>query len=256
MFNRLIVLTLSAAVLSACVTTTESSLTRKKSPEKAVENYTKLGLGYLQKERFDVAKQRLDRALEIDPDSAQANDAMGIYYLTQGEVELAEEYYQKAIDSDSDYLEARHHYAQLLMQQKRYDDACDELEDVVEDVDYQQRGRALQDLGKCYYSKGENDKAIAIYKKALRGRNFNASVLLNLSTVLFEQKSYKESWNYFLRLDDLVERKQTQHTAYSLWLGIKLANIQGDAKRSGRYARELTQKHKDSVEYQLYKKSF
>lgn len=256
MFNRLIVLALCSVFLSACVTTTESNLTRKKSPEKAVENYTKLGLGYIKNERYDVAKQRLDRALAIDPDNAPANDAMAIYYLTQGEIEIAEEYYQKAIDSDSDFLEARHHYAQLLMEQNRLEEACEQLEEVVADVDYQQRASAQQELGKCYYQKGDHQKAITVYKKALRGRSFSGPILLNLSTVLLEQKSYAEAWNYFLRFDNLVERKQTQHTAYSLWLGIKLANIQGDAKRSGRYARELTQKHKDSVEYQLYKKSF
>lgn len=256
MLNKLLLLIITSLLLSACVTVSDSALERKKSPEKAVENYTKLGLGYLQNKRYGRAKQRLDRALEIDPDSAQANEAMGLYYLTQGEAELAEEYYLTAIDLDSDYIPAKHRYGQLLMQQNKLEEACDYLAEVVEDVDYQQRAKAQQELGKCYYQKGDIEEAVATYKKSLRGRKYNASILLNLATVLFEQKKFSDAWQYYLRFDQLVAKKQSQHNSYSLWLGFKLANIAGDAKRSAQFVSQLTSQFPDSVEYKLYKKSF
>ena len=81
MANRLtspIALILITLLISGCVTTVESRLTRKANPDKAVENYTQLGLGYIQQGRYDRARARLNRALEINPEYPGANNAMAI----------------------------------------------------------------------------------------------------------------------------------------------------------------------------------
>ena len=99
----LIALLCSSFLLSACVTTVESRLTRKADPEKAVDNYTQLGLGYIQQGRFDRARARINRALEINPKYAPANNAMALLLQSEREPELAEEYFLKSIDLDSDF---------------------------------------------------------------------------------------------------------------------------------------------------------
>ncbi|NRA24831.1 MAG: hypothetical protein HRU08_10240 [Oleispira sp.] len=75
---QLVILLCCSLFLSACMTTIESRLTRKKDPEKAVENYTQLGLGYIQQGRFARARARLNRALEINQDYAPANNSMSL----------------------------------------------------------------------------------------------------------------------------------------------------------------------------------
>ena len=95
--TKCILVLLPVFVLSACVTTETGRFTKKASPEKAVENYTQLGLGYLNKGRPDWARDRLKKALDINPNDPEANDAMGLVWQAEGELDLSEEFFKKAI---------------------------------------------------------------------------------------------------------------------------------------------------------------
>lgn len=241
--------------LSACVTIVEGPFNKKASPQKAVENYTQLGLGYLQQGRTDWARQRLNRALQINEDDAPANDAMGLVWQAEGELDLAEESFKKALSSDSDFTLARHHLGRLYAQMKRYRPARNYLEEAVEDRYYDNRAAAYNDLALNEYRSGDTPAAMAGYRQALRLMPYNVDALVNLSTLLFEQQNYSESRKYFDRFDRLVEREQTRHTAHSLWLGIKLANLKPDTQRAIKFAKALKQNFSESEEYRLYRES-
>jgi len=244
-----------ALTLASCVTVTESRFTKKASPEKAVENYTQLGLGYLQKGRPDLARQRLQKALKIDESYAPANDAMGLVWQSEGEDDLAEEYFRKALSQDADYSLARHQLGRLFSQNKRYDDAETELRAAVGDRYYDNRAAASNDLAMNYYRQTKNAQAIDAYLQTLRIAPYNGEALVNVSTLLFEAQRYEEAAKYFERFDRLVQREQGQHTAHSLWLGIKLATITQNTRRAIDLASELKRRFPESTEYRLYQDS-
>ena len=73
----------------------------------------------MQRGRPDLARQRLQKALDIEEDYAPANDAMGLLWQTEGEFDLAEEYFRKAIRNDGFlYPRARHNLGRLFSQTK------------------------------------------------------------------------------------------------------------------------------------------
>jgi len=252
---KIVILLCSSLFLSACVTTIESRLTRKKDPEKAVDNYTQLGLGYIQQGRFDRARARLNRALEIDEDYAPANNAMALLLQSEHEPELAEEFFLKSIDLDNEFSQGQYNYGMFLMQHKRYDTACEHLKNAARDVEYQQRGKAYQNLGLCYYRNGQVDLAISTYKRMLKVQRFNGAVLVNLSTLLFEKRRYDEAQQYYNRFTRIVERNKIEHSANSLWLGIKLGRLNQDEKIVQDLALELKANFPQSAELQLYSKT-
>lgn len=252
---RTVLLLAAASLLTSCVTVTESRLTKKASPEKAVENYTQLGLAYLQKGRPDLARQRLQKALEINEDHAPANDAMALLWQSEGEFDLAEEYFRKAIRNDGSFTRARHNLGRLYSQTNEFRKAETELKRASGDRYYNNRVAAFNDLAMNYYRQGKVEPAIAAYADALRIAPYNAEALVNGSTLLFEAQRYEESMKYFDRFDRLVQREQTAHTAHSLWLGIKLLTIRQETKRTVAYATELKRNFPQSVEYRLYQES-
>lgn len=252
---QLVALLCSSLLLSACVTTVESRLTRKADPQKAVDNYTQLGLGYIQQGRYDRARARLNRALEIDADYAPANNAMALLLQSEREPELAEEYFLKSIDLDSGFSQGQYHYGMFLMREERYEKACLHLNNAAQDVEYQQRGKAYQQLGLCYYRDGKIDLAISTYERMLKVQRFNAPVLVNLSTLLYEKGRYDDAQQYYNRFTRLVERKKSQHSANSLWLGVRLARVNQNKAQEKKLAEELKAKFSDSEEYKRYKAS-
>jgi len=259
MFNmkslQLVILLCGSLFLSACVTTIESRLTRKADPVKAVDNYTQLGLGYIGQGRFDRARARLNRALEIDPDYAPANNAMALLLQSEREPELAEKYFLKSIDLDDEFSQGQYNYGMFLMQHKRYSEACQYLKNAARDVEYQQRGKASQNLGLCYYRDGKVDLAISTYERMLKGNRFNSPVLVNLATLLLEARRYDEAQHYYDRFTQIVERKQNQQSANSLWLGIKLGRINQNANAVKELSAQLKNDFSQSAEYELYRKT-
>ncbi len=252
---RLLIVSLAILSLQACVTVEESRFSKKASPEKAVENYTQLGLGYLQKGRPDWARDRLQRALEIDPNDPQANDAMGLVWQTEGELDLAEDSFKKALREDPKFTLARHHLGRLYARMKRYKEARDLLSEVANDRYYNNRVGAYNDMALNFFRMGNSQGAIEAYTQSLRLAPYNVDALVNISTLLFEAQRYDESLKYFDRFDRLVERDQTEHTAHSLWLGIKLLTIHQQTSRGVALAAQLKQRYPDSEEYRMYQES-
>jgi type IV pilus assembly protein PilF len=252
---QLVILLCGSLFLSACVTTIDSRLTRKADPVKAVENYTQLGLGYIQQGKFDTARARLNRALEINSDYAPANNAMALLLQSEQEPEAAEEYFKKSINLDDDFSQGQFNYGMFLMQHQRYGEACKHLDNAARDVEYKQRGKASQNLGLCYYREGKIELAISTYERTLKSQRFNAPILVNLSTLLFEVKRYDDSTAYYGRFLRMVERDQSKHSSNSLWLGIKLAQHFENQDQVKQLASKLKQDFPKSKEYQLYKAS-
>ncbi|WP_221799848.1 tetratricopeptide repeat protein [Oceanobacter mangrovi] len=243
------------SVLASCVTVTEGGLQKNKDPQKAVENYTQLGYGYLQKDRPDMARNRLQKALAIDSDYAPANDAMGLVWQIEGEYDLAEEFLKKAVALDSSFTAAKHHLGRLYTQLKQYQQAEDWLNKAAGDRYYERRANAYSDLAMNFYLQGQPIKAIDSYKEALRLSPYNADALLNISTLLFEAQRYDDANKYFTRLDRMVQKGTTRHTANSAWLGIKLATIFQDTAQAVRLASILKDDYPNSTEYRLYQES-
>ncbi len=252
---KLIITSLLALTLVACVTVTESSITKKKSPEKAVENYTELGMQYLERNRPDLARQRIEKALSIDDKYAPANDVMGLIWQTEGEFDLAEEFFKKAMSQDKKYTRARHHLGNLYLQLKQYERAEKELLRAANDRYYEDRSLAYNDLAIMYFRQDKIEQAIEYYKETLRLSPYNAQALVNVSTLYFEQQNYEESKRFFNRLDRLVERGQMTHTSHSLWLGIQLATINADTERAIALASDLKRNYPESSQYKLYQES-
>lgn len=243
------------ALIGGCVTTVESRLTRKANPDKAVENYTQLGMGYMQQGRYDRARTRLNRALELNSDYAPAHSAMGLLLQLEGEAELAKESFETSLDLDSEYSQGHYSYGLFLMQNKDFEPACDHLKQAAQDIEFQQRGKAYTSLGLCYFRQGDSKKAIETFKRTLKVQRYNAEALVNLTALLFEETRFKEAQTYYDRFTRLVERKQSKHTSHSLWLGIKLAEVNGNSKQVVALASELVKTFPGSEEYKLYKES-
>lgn len=248
-----LILLWTVLLLSACVTTTDSRFSKKASPEKAVDSYVALGVSYLRRGDHAMARKKIERALEIDPESAPAHNAMALFWQDRGEAELANKEYLLALDYDEDYSPANYHYGRFLMVIGKTK-SCEYLSKAARDIDYEGRKPAFEDLGLCYYSLRDLDKAIASYEKAwqLQGGSLVAS--MNLTAIYIDQKRFDLAQRWFKRFESALQRSTEKHTSLSLWLGIQIAKASRDKNAEANYAFKLKKSFPQSVEYKRYLK--
>ncbi len=166
----------------------------------------KIGLARIQisEGNYESAERLIDSALQIDPDNANAWRFKGEARWQQGELDLALQSLDKAIDIEPDHLQARISRAAVLLDLSRPQDALDELEPVLNQVDHD---------AQAIYLKAQALRALGREKEAQQ-------VLLDASSIL---KALTESfvWNHppSLLLLGLIETNQQEYEGASEHLG-------------------------------------
>lgn len=241
-------------MLQGCVTQTDSSLRGKADASRAEAAYVQLGLAYIAEGNLTEARDNLRRALEINSSSAPAMSAEGLIFQMQGEPERAEERYRQALNADSDYTRGRTYYGAFLYAQGRFEDAYQQFREASQDVDFPDRAQVFYNMALCAARLDRDEEAIAAYQQALNIQGDSFEVLSEMSRLLVYTGRYEEAARYYTRLERLVAASpRVQHTARSLYTGLRLARRQGDRNREASLALLLRNLYPESSEYQQYK---
>ena len=250
-----VALVLAAAVgLSAC-SSQSTQVTGGRTSQEALESYTSLGLQYLRAGDTSTAKGPLLRALEIDSDYAPAFNGLALVFQSENEPELAEQYFRKAVDADSQSAMIRNNFGAFLFGEERYQEACHQLSRATEDPFYQQRAQAFENLGRCYRRLERLDAAEHAFNRALTLSRQRPVALIELADIQLIKNQPVQAAILFERFRELVEEKRVDHFALSLWVGVRVARYEGRAGQAATYALLLKNMYTESEEYRLYEES-
>lgn len=232
-----------------CVTETTGP-ERKANPEKSLQAHVDLGLGYLSRGDLTRAKEKLDRAMEIDGNSAIVHNAFGILYQVDGDSETAERHFQRAIRIDPRFALARNNYGAFLYDQGRYGEAIEQLQAAARDPFYRSRAQVYENLGICYLKIGDAAAARDSFTRAIGINAEQPRSLLELAELAFRQPDYVTARKWYQRFEQISEQ-----SARSLWLGIRIARIFGSRNDEASYALMLKNIFPTSDEYRQYQDS-
>ncbi|MGM0769839.1 MAG: type IV pilus biogenesis/stability protein PilW [Pseudomonadota bacterium] len=245
---------LAMLLAAGCVTVSDSRFSREEDRDKAVKNYVQLATAYIGQGNLDRARNHLDRALELSPDDAGALSAMALLHNTDGEDELAEESFRKAISSDGDYTRGRVYYGAFLYGEGRYREARDQFQTAVNDTKYSDRASVFFNLGMSEERLDNNDAAVNAYRRAVELSRGDAKSLLALSRTLVKAGDYSAASRYYGRLSTLMaQNSRYRHSPESLLTGIRIARYFGEDNRESSLALQLRNNFPESVEYQQYR---
>lgn len=232
-----------AVMLTACASTgSEIGIPDQdsESVEGAVVN-VKLATGYMQQGEYEVALEKLQRALQFDPNYATAHTVMGVLYGRIGEQELAGKHYKRAAELNPNDGGVLNNYGQYLCKVKQHEKAYPYFERAVDQPFYRTPASALSNAGRCAIDEGKLDKAETYLRKALKTSPGYPPTLLDLAQLM-------ELKGEHLKARAFLERYHSsgQATAESLYLGYDVENELGDAKASEDYRRRLIQQFPES----------
>lgn len=179
-------------VLSGC-----KHVPTEKEQQSADIHYN-LGVQAQQSGNIQEALSEFQRAVEMDPDNADAQNALGILlHLSFRRHAEAIEHYQRAIEVRPNFSEARTNLANVYLDQGQYDQAIKLYEQVLNDMMYPTPFIAQGNLGWAYYKKGETEKALENIKAAV---TLNPNFCLgfkNLGLILDETGKADEACKQF-----------------------------------------------------------
>lgn len=247
MTMRVALLFVLASLMAGCVSS--GSTNPMRTPEgrdEARDAYIELGIGYLQQGEASRAKTPLRKALELDPNSADAHAALALVFQTEMENQLADEHYRKALSSHND-ARILNNYGSFLFEQKRYQEAMDRFTKAAEDNLYPGRSHVFQNMGMTALMLDQREQAETYFTRALRLDSRQPRALLELAVMAYEDKQFVPAKRYYEAFSSLSEQN-----ARSLLLGIRLAKIHQDRDQAASLGLQLKRLYPGTPEYQQY----
>lgn len=244
----------SSVVLSACSSTGRSSDTLTPTadrPDTLAETNVKLGIGYMQQGKPDLALGRLQRALELEPNLASGHNAIAILYEQLGKIDLADEHYQRAVELKPQDSAAHNNYGTFLCSKRNLlDKAEQQFLEALKNPLYDTPEFAYENAGLCAKRKPDVAKAEQYFRKALELNPRLPTSLYQMALINFEAQRYLPARAYLQRYAEIA-----RHTPQSLWLGIRIERELGDKNAVSSYSLYLKSNFPDSDEARLLRES-
>jgi type IV pilus assembly protein PilF len=242
---------LSASLLNACTTTTTTTdnfgVTKEVKSEpnvnEAAELNTQLAVGYIQRKQYKAARDKLDKAIEQNPDYLPAYKTLAYLYALLGLTEEADEKYQEALDLKPDDADLANSYGAFLCTFGKYDEAQEYLKVAYSNPFYEARYLAESNAGSCYVEQDDYKSAEPLLRRSLRTDPKLAGSLISMAEVGIHTDRYLMARAYIQRYHAV-----NPASAASLWIQTQAEKNLGAKDHYMKYARQLIKEFPDSDE--------
>lgn len=250
-----------AWVLAGCVTTTTNSATgvevREVKPsnepadlEKRARVRLELAGLYLGRGQHDTALEEVQRALAFKNDLPEAYNLQGLAYAAKGDLQRAEQAYQRALQLVPGDGNTLHNYGWFLCQQRRWDDADAQFSGALAQPQYRDAMRTLLAQGVCQARAGRWAEAERTLSRSFELDPSNPVTAYNLSDVLLRRGELERARFYIARINSQPELSSAQ----SLWLAARIERRLGNMQGVLEIGRKLQERFPESAEVLQYEK--
>jgi len=165
-------------------------------------NYnSELGVRYLQKGRLQLANDKLTKALEQDPKSAQTNHYYALLQQRLGNNKLASKHFLKAIAIDPKNSDIHNNYGSYLCKNKQPHAAVRQFLIAVKDPLYRTPAYAYTNAGICLRKSNNHAKAEKYFRLALKKHSAFPSALFEMAKLYKDKGNYSKAQAFMLRYE-------------------------------------------------------
>jgi len=237
-----LIVTAITCILCGCVTST-SDVPRFQEGDDAAEQNYQLGAQYFRNGSYELALDRLQRAIEFDSRMASAHSMLALTYVQLGNTRLATESFNRAVRLAPKDQDVRNAYAVFLCGQQEYDKARQQFDRAIKMRDNDHPEGMMSNAGVCMAQKPDLALAERYFRQAIERRPDYGEALIQLATLKFRTD------------DSLTARAFLQRylsgnaaTADALDLAIKIETELGDDRAATDYMNQLLRDFPDSPE--------
>lgn len=245
---------LVSGMLSACVTTTTGGFMAEASDDRAAADYIQLALAYFDNNDMSGARRHVGNALDIDDRISDAYMVLAMIFQREGDLDLADSNFQRAISLDRDNSSARNNYAAMLFSQDRFRESYEQLEQVANDTSYEGRSLVFEGLGRSALRLGMQEEAKVAFERALQLNDNLYIAPLELALIHFDQQDYLLARQYYRNYLTSTEFLQLPHTPRALLAGIQVEGYFQNDELVENFSLILSTLYPTSPEYQMFQR--
>jgi type IV pilus assembly protein PilF len=229
-------------LLCGCVSTT-ANVPAETDDKAAARQYAQLGARYFRNGNYEMARDRLLRAIELDPRSADAHMTLALTYEQLDNERLAEQHHNLAVRYGPRNFNVRNAYAVFLCGRKRYDDAREQFRQAAAIPDNDDPEISLTNAGVCMAQKPDNEQAESFFREALEERPSYGEALIQMASLKYRTEDYLQARAFMQRF--LATNKATPDARY---LAVRTESALDDERASEEYANQLLREFPESAQ--------
>ncbi|MDH5518122.1 MAG: type IV pilus biogenesis/stability protein PilW [Gammaproteobacteria bacterium] len=211
--------------------------------KKAAHFNVQLGSGYLAQNKLQLAKKKLTKALEQDPDNALAHSTMALLLEKVGQTEDIESHYEEAMSLDPENSDINNNFGTYLCNRGRFDEAQKLFKKAIDDPYYKTPVVAMINAGKCAMLNSNFELAESFFRRALRVDSRSSAALYYMAELGSKTNRYLMTRAYMQRYHTVVNP-----SAQSLWVQIQAENALDDKVFMRQLIQKIIKKFPDSDE--------
>lgn len=235
-----------ALALAACTTTEMSPPGGQTRPdlEEAARLNAQLGIDYMRNGQLDLALEKLEKAIDQDDDLGIAHSAIALVYQRKGETRLAGKHYREALDLNADDPVTLTNFGIFLCGQGDAREAEEIFVRAAKHKDNAQPAEAWANAGLCLRREPKaRDRAEGYLREALRLNPRHGGALAQMAQFSYDKKDYLRA-RAFLQRYEIAGRA----TAQTLALAAKTERALGDHVTARSYEQRLRAEFPESPE--------
>jgi type IV pilus assembly protein PilF len=243
MGRRAGVILAAALGLSACAGTGQVSEPAAGTARQAAEINASLGREYMDRGQYEVALEKLKKAISADPDYAPGHTLMAVLYEQIGEMDLAERHYRKAVEASPDNGDVNNNFGVFLCGTGERKAAEAYFLQAVKDPFYSTPEVAFANLGSCMMEQDQLDKAERYLRRSLEYNKAFPDALLAMARLELRNSDFLGARAFLQRFE-----ANGAESAESLWLGMRIEARLNDPLTAKGYEARLLSRFPDSPE--------
>lgn len=230
--------------MAGCVSTVTGSVTEPVRDDKdAADLNYQLGVRYYQQGSYDLARDRLIFATEVDPKMANAYTALAMTYEALESPRLAKESYEKAIRAEPKNFEVQNAYAVFLCRQKDFDSAVRYFDRAISHPEHDESHLTMTNAGQCLLNKPDAALAESYFRAAIARKPQYGDALIQLCLLKYQEEDYLGARAFLQRF-----MATNVSTAGVLYLAAKIEDMLGNDRGRTEFEDQLIREFPTSPE--------
>ncbi len=208
----------------------------KPDPKAAAENEVELAGEYIRDKEYQIALERLQKAVKLDSSSATAYSMLGLLYERINRPQLADQNYARSAKMAPDKGDIQNNYAVWLCQSGHPAESDVYFRKALNDPFYKTPATAMVNAAACATAAGKPALAEGYYRQVLATDSTNAAALYQVASLLFQRGEYMNARAFMERASATGEVAPE-----ILDLGARIEDKLGDRTAADGYRQRLSQ---------------